>query len=561
MRKPDDDAAKSRNRTHTHPLNPTPARPATSTAHKTQQMSTSHMIDAKYMTHGTVLTPDAKTEQKAMHEVKAREDFVRARASKRPAAASVNPQDGDEVPAAASSNPQAEDDKFLTQHATLTKRNPLFHYIHGKPYDLRPFFDKHPGGKDILVMTQGLVDATPLFESYHAFANRPSIMKQLEAYRVAGNDADEQEHANDHGMYAFEEDGFYRTLTRRIRAEFGAEGANADKRTLTKETKANAFWVAKCSTQFALSMAFLYMTFFSQGYSTLQLCGFAVLAGNFFIQWGFTVMHDASHFAIAPRNHWANAFLCRVWCACSLWVCRVWMLHHAVLHHAYTGTSELDPDLYHAVPFVRKHPDTPRSRVFALFGKLGDTFGMAGWAFACTVLYALVPGMWGGQVLQYFAFSFGVLPWKNLWGMTYPDNTAYQMQWYEYLLILAHVGMHLFRANPIVSYAFIVALNVGFFAGHAPRLTLALGADFLRHVHRGRSRHGRRRGAQPRRRGHRPWRGRRGRQQLCVSCARPQPARADAPVRAQTARWTGGNCRCATAATSATTGPGTCLRS
>jgi len=29
------------------------------------------------------------------------------------------------------------------------------------------------------------------------------------------------------------------------------------------------------------------------------------------------------------------------------------MLHHAVLHHSFTGTSTLDPDLYHAITFVR----------------------------------------------------------------------------------------------------------------------------------------------------------------------------------------------------------------
>jgi len=197
-------------------------------------------------------------------------------------------------------------------------------------------------------MTQGLVDSTPLFESYHAFANRPMIVKQLEKYRVTDSEEDEAAHANDHGLYAFEENGFYRTLVRRVRAEFGAVGPDADKKSLTKETKANWFWLLKISTQMFLSAVFFYLTFFTGArFSTPTLCVLALFAGNFFIQWGFTVMHDASHFAIAPRNHWANAFMTRVWCAMSLWVCRIWMLHHAVLHHAYTGTSTLDTTRYH----------------------------------------------------------------------------------------------------------------------------------------------------------------------------------------------------------------------
>ncbi len=398
--------------------------------------------DQKFFSTGTVSLEDiAKPEvkAKALGEVKHREQYV----------ATIKPK----------SNPQ-EDREYLNQHATQTKRNPEYHYIHGKAYDLRPFFDKHPGGKDILVMTQGLVDSTPLFESYHAFANRPYIMQQLEKYRVE----DAHEDPNDHGLYTFEETGFYRTLTRRVRAEFGATGPDADRMSLTKQTKANWFWVAKISTQMVLSAVFFALTFFSgDRFPVWQQCIFAVLAGNFFIQWGFTVMHDASHFAIAPRNHWANSFFTRVWCAMSLWVCRVWMLHHAVLHHAYTGTPTLDPDLYHALTFVRKHPDTPRSLpLVGIFPAMGRALGVYGWAIASIFLYALVPGMWGGQVLQYLAFSYGISKWKNLWGMTYPQNDAYKPHLFELALMAAHVMAHLYRGSPLVSYVFIVALNISY---------------------------------------------------------------------------------------------------
>ena len=43
--------------------------------------------------------------------------------------------------------------------------------IHGKNYDLRKFVERHPGGQDIIIMTQGK-DCTELFESYHTFTNK-----------------------------------------------------------------------------------------------------------------------------------------------------------------------------------------------------------------------------------------------------------------------------------------------------------------------------------------------------------------------------------------------------
>ena len=234
-----------------------------------------------------------------------------------------------------------QDAKYLEQHATRTKRNPELHYLHGKAYDLRPFFSQHPGGKDILVMTQGLVDSTATFESYHAFANRPSIMKQLEKYRVVEADED----ASDHGLYAFEEDGFYRTLTRRVRAEFGATGPDADKRSLTKETKANTFWAVKVSVQIVLSAVFFYGAFLSgDRFKVWQQCVLAVLAANFFIQWGFTVMHDA---CVLVADHLARADA-----RLGGHVCQVALCHCAA--------QPLDQRLCHA-RVVRAEPvDLPR---------------------------------------------------------------------------------------------------------------------------------------------------------------------------------------------------------
>lgn len=37
-------------------------------------------------------------------------------------------------------------------------------------YDVSKFLDRHPGGKDILLMAAGR-DVTAVFESYHAFSD------------------------------------------------------------------------------------------------------------------------------------------------------------------------------------------------------------------------------------------------------------------------------------------------------------------------------------------------------------------------------------------------------
>jgi fatty acid desaturase/cytochrome b involved in lipid metabolism len=349
----------------------------------------------------------------------------------------------------------------LPQH--MSKHNQNYHYIHGKPYDLRKFFKHHPGGKDILEMTQGLIDATPLFESYHAFANRPSIMKQLERYRVELTKEEELAYeVNDSGIYTFEDDGFYRTVTRRVREHFGATGDNMS---VTKNTKADVWWLMKISTQFALFVVFYYLSFFDKTLSTPLACGCALLAGLFLIQFGFTTMHDGSHYALAAKGHWINIFATRFWCALSLWVGKVWFLHHLVLHHSFTGSGELDPDEHHAAPFVRKTSSSPKGVFFSIFRWLGDNFGVYGWGFAATLLYVFLPGMHLGQVLMYFAFTIDFGKWKNLWGMDfnhYKNTNGFETQLWEHVLYGFMIIAHIYRANPLVSYCYIVALNFAY---------------------------------------------------------------------------------------------------
>jgi len=338
----------------------------------------------------------------------------------------------------------------------VPKTNPKFHYLHGKKYDLRKFWSKHPGGKDILKMTAGLIDSTPTFESYHAFANMPSIMKQLEKYEVT--DEEDDGLPVPQPIYSFDDDGFYKTLKRRVRVHYG--GREDGKDSLTKETKANRLWAIKVGIQAAFFVLFFSLAFFKRNLPTPVAMIFAVLAGSFMIQWGFTVMHDGSHFAIAPKNHPINITLTRIWCAIALWNAKTWMYHHAVMHHSYTGAEELDPDISHALPFVAKSADTKESKYLALHRIIGDKFGKAGWAASAISLYVFLPGMWMGQVLQYAMYNLGVEPWKNLWGMKpRKEVKGYETQIWEIAISLAVIGAVIARGSFLIAYTYFVALN------------------------------------------------------------------------------------------------------
>jgi len=353
-----------------------------------------------------------------------------------------------------------ERQKYLEEHPHKSRFGPetntKYHYLYGKKYNLQKFYDKHPGGRDILEMTAGMVDSTPTFESYHAFANMPSIMKQLEKYEVTEEEDDGLPCPQ--SIYAFEEDGFYKTLKRRVRAKFG--GKENQKDSLTKATKANSAWAVKVLAQFSLWLLFFSLAFLRRSLPTPVAMICAALAGMFMIQWGFTAMHDASHFAVAPKNHWLNAAITKVWCSISLWNAKVWMYHHAVVHHSYTG-STLDADVFHAAPYVRKSADYPAKAKGDLIQKIGDRFGNVGWAVSLIIFYAFVPGMWLGQAQLYLFYRLGLNKFSRLWGMRKLKTVGgYKTQWWEEVLYVLTIAVMLSRLNLFVLYAYVVSLNI-----------------------------------------------------------------------------------------------------
>lgn len=59
----------------------------------------------------------------------------------------------------------------VIQKSNSGDRDPLLWMIHGVPYDLQEFVDRHPGGRESILLGRGR-DCTALFESYHAFSHQ-----------------------------------------------------------------------------------------------------------------------------------------------------------------------------------------------------------------------------------------------------------------------------------------------------------------------------------------------------------------------------------------------------
>ncbi|XP_020625483.1 acyl-lipid (8-3)-desaturase-like [Orbicella faveolata] len=79
--------------------------------------------------------------------------------------------------------------QFTWEELSLLNKEDNAHVaVRGKVYDVSKFLNRHPGGKDMLLMGAGR-DVTIVFETYHAFSD--SVQKVLEKYYVGELISDE----------------------------------------------------------------------------------------------------------------------------------------------------------------------------------------------------------------------------------------------------------------------------------------------------------------------------------------------------------------------------------
>ena len=313
--------------------------------------------------------------------------------------------------------------------------------IHGKCYDLTNFLDKHPGGKTILSACKGEEDVTAAFESNHAMCNMEKIHNIMKNYEIAGGGTGECEPSD----FVFRPDGFYDKTKREVEEYFKQNGYSHH---------SNWGWAVKAVLQTAVWGLSFWGAFWSNknDYYFVQLLS-AILSGNVFIQWGFTVMHDASHSAIS-KDHRTNKVLANVWNGMALWDYKLWALHHVYRHHSFTG-SKKDPGTVHFKPFVRKSFNEAKGNY--LDNTLSERFIL--------IVLCLLPGMWSGQVFSYLSWRFRGAIWrtgiKNNNTIRVPDVTS--------LLLNAFVIFSWIHSGNVAAICgYIFACNVSYMVGILP---------------------------------------------------------------------------------------------
>lgn len=101
--------------------------------------------------------------------------------------------------------------KSVDNQTTNVTTMPSTWIIHGQQYNLTTFVDRHPGGREAILLGQGR-DCTALFESYHPFTNKH--VKTLEKYTTQAN------------CPTPPQDVFYTELCRRVEAQLQAVGVD-----------------------------------------------------------------------------------------------------------------------------------------------------------------------------------------------------------------------------------------------------------------------------------------------------------------------------------------------
>ncbi|XP_044758459.1 cytochrome b5-related protein-like [Coccinella septempunctata] len=195
--------------------------------------------------------------------------------------------------------------------------------IHDELYDLTDFIDQHPGGKEWLRMTKG-TDITEAFETYHIQETAQKILpKYFERKAKSARNY----------PFTFHENGFYKTLKKRIRQEVGKIPSKFAKQS---EIIADSLFLSYVLTAWLATYSF---SFLLGSLSGVLLSYTSIAAHNFF--------HQRDNF----RMYYFDF---------TMMSSREWRISHAISHHLYTNTisdmeiSSIEP-FFHWLPY-KKHP-------------------------------------------------------------------------------------------------------------------------------------------------------------------------------------------------------------
>ncbi|XP_050723879.1 cytochrome b5-related protein-like isoform X1 [Eriocheir sinensis] len=197
--------------------------------------------------------------------------------------------------------------------------------VHDKLYDLTDFIDKHPGGKMWLQVTKG-TDITEAFEASH-FGEGPE--KLLQKYYIKDTKTPRN------SPYTFHENGFYKTLKRRVRPILKNLGRGPSWKTVL--------------IQDGLALSYVLLTLASTALSSYTLAAFAGTALAFMVVCAHNFFHQ--------RDNWRMYYY-----DLSLHSSYEWRVTHALSHHLHTNTAN-DIEISALEPFWELLPKSDKKFV------------------------------------------------------------------------------------------------------------------------------------------------------------------------------------------------------
>lgn len=300
--------------------------------------------------------------------------------------------------------------------------------IRGKKYDLTEFIDKHPGGRMILENCRGHDDLTGTFESYHSMVNMKKIESIMKKYEVVGE--------CEPCKFRFDNDGFYRTIQQRVRKLFENN----------QNYHCNTWWVIKSAIQMSSFFVSFVLSMYAHSLEIWIRILLAAFSGHMVIQYGFGIMHDASHGALSNK-YWINEIHTRIWNSLACWDAQLWYMHHSFRHHAFTGDNRLDPDIIHFKPLIRKVKDEPRFKYWKLIEVYPKLMAI--------IFVGIFPGMYVGQA---FIYNLVWLQKGYIWYMNKPSS--YRFSLLECFLKLFTLVSLMYSGSFMVVAAFAIIANI-----------------------------------------------------------------------------------------------------
>lgn len=202
--------------------------------------------------------------------------------------------------------------------------------IHDTLYDLTDFIDRHPGGVDWIRQTKG-TDITEAFETHHITTKAENLLPK---YKVR------EAKLPRNVRLTFRDDGFYRTLKRRVRDKL----QGIDKTPIQ---------TSRLIIDSLLGSAFVF-AFLAIRFNSYLL---AVLSGMC-VNWTMICAHNFFH----QKDNWRMKLF-----NLAFFSYREWRISHAISHHHYPN-SILDLEISYFEPMLCWLPNPKLKGTFQRYG-------------------------------------------------------------------------------------------------------------------------------------------------------------------------------------------------